>query len=104
MPHQPSTHVQPSTGFYVTVVDRDGFDIEDIDVEAAWLPKLGPTAFLLGRLLVRGGNRHYVLGSLADGLGVGYRKIDAAIDRLDRYGPVDRFHDEVVVPRRWPLP
>lgn len=109
MKYPPGIHtVQPSTMIRV-VIDSDptnGHDIESAHVEQVWLPILGPTAMLLARRLLRAPHdiTDYGLADLAHWLGVGYRKIDVALSRLDRFGPVYRFDDEVVIPRLWADP
>lgn len=82
----------------------------DAETEKAWLPTLGPTAMLLARRLIAGGDDIYKVDELARQFGVGALRLWNAFTRLDRrrlilIEHVDWSSAPIVTARaRWPHP
>lgn len=89
----------------------DAFGVLDVEVEAHWLPVIGPTAMVLARRLIADGEdgSFYLASDLASDLGVGVPRLWAAFKRLERAKLVDIEPSlskckAVTVRAYWPMP
>jgi hypothetical protein len=98
--------VQPSTVVTFRVIPGAGDPVLGEHVEEFWLPVLGPSAYLLARLIVTEGcdglDLELTYRDIADALGVSPTKARNAIHRLCRFGPVTREGRVILVPDGWP--
>lgn len=80
------TTVMPSR-LNVAVVACDGpVDVLTDQLEAVWLPRLGPTSSLVWRLLVAHGTGVLSVNVFARRLGVTTRTLRGSLERLEKFG------------------